>query len=194
MTRMGNQLQLRNGDSLVDDLIANEGGGFLMPDLERTVSFSIDSEGRAVAVTVTNFDGRNKSVFPRICGLLAKLNPRKDPDSKRGAEIQRMIQVTAKGGAELSGLDFMSAGTKKDWQRGIQDTAGMEFVGYLGEEEVAGRNIARHGSPVARVAEYKVKKDGKERSMIVYFTADGVITDLDVVTGWTSAYQSIPAD
>jgi hypothetical protein len=51
---------------------------------------------------------------------------------------------------------------------------------YLGEENVAGRGIHRHGSALARVRLYRLPpKDGQDRYLLVHLTADGLVADQD---------------
>ena len=51
---------------------------------------------------------------------------------------------------------------------------------YLGEEDVRGRGIHRHGSDLARVRYYRLPpKDDQERYLLVHLTAEGLVADMD---------------
>jgi hypothetical protein len=52
---------------------------------------------------------------------------------------------------------------------------------YLGLEDVSGRGIRRHGGNVARVRYYQVTTTAGQRYLFVHLTADGIVTDFDVV-------------
>jgi hypothetical protein len=46
---------------------------------------------------------------------------------------------------------------------------------------VAVRKIERHKSDVSRVIHYRLVKDEGDRFLLVHVTADGLITDFDIV-------------
>jgi len=52
---------------------------------------------------------------------------------------------------------------------------------YLGLEEVADRGIRRHGGKVARVRYHRVTTNAGQRYLLVHLTAEGNVTDFDVV-------------
>ena len=57
----------------------------------------------------------------------------------------------------------------------------MVSATYIGEENVAGRGIRRHGGEVARVRLYRLRTQNGERYLMVHLTSEGVVTDYDVV-------------
>ena len=57
----------------------------------------------------------------------------------------------------------------------------MEALRYIGEEDVAGRGIQRHGSDVARVRFYRLGGAAGTHYLLVYLTAEGLVTDIDRV-------------
>jgi len=52
---------------------------------------------------------------------------------------------------------------------------------YLGDEDVSGRGIRRHGGEVARVRLYRFQTEAGTRYLLAYLTATGAVTDYDVV-------------
>jgi hypothetical protein len=57
----------------------------------------------------------------------------------------------------------------------------MGGLTYLGQEDVTGRGIRRHGSGVTRVRYYRLKTAAGPRFLLVHLTAEGTVTDTDVV-------------
>ena len=47
--------------------------------------------------------------------------------------------------------------------------------------EVAGGTVVRHDGRVSKLGYYRVSTPAGERMVIVYFTADNLVTDVDVV-------------
>ena len=68
--------------------------------------------------------------------------------------------------------------------RAMRDGEGVSSLGlgtYLGEEDVSGRGIHRHGGDVARVRYFAVTTAAGKRYLLVHLTAEGSLTDYDVV-------------
>jgi len=76
----------------------------------------------------------------------------------------------------------VTAAAKQAFADGIGSRLeGMETPVYLGEENVAGRGIRRHGSDVARVRYYAVRLRAGPRYVLAHLTADGTVADFDIV-------------
>ena len=52
----------------------------------------------------------------------------------------------------------------------------------MGAEDVSGRGIERHESPVGQVLAYKLLTGTAQRYVIVHLTPDGLVTDFDEVS------------
>jgi hypothetical protein len=72
-------------------------------------------------------------------------------------------------------------GAKRDFVRGDPALADFASATYLGEEDVSGRGIRRHGSEVSRVRLYRMRTKNGERWLMVHVTAEGAVTDYDIV-------------
>ena len=57
----------------------------------------------------------------------------------------------------------------------------MRSVVFLAEQDVAGRKIERHKGEVSRILHYRLVTDKGDRFLLVHMTADGLITDYDIV-------------
>ncbi len=74
----------------------------------------------------------------------------------------------------------ISAGAQRDFREGVPGL--LEDMGkltYLGEEDVSGRSIHRHGEEVARVRYYKTTFKGEEGYLLLHLTTDGKLADFD---------------
>jgi hypothetical protein len=49
------------------------------------------------------------------------------------------------------------------------------------EHEVTGLKIERHKSAVSRILHYRLVTDNAARGLLVHMTANGLVTDFDVV-------------
>jgi len=75
----------------------------------------------------------------------------------------------------------VSPGAKKDFARGDGFLADFARATYLGEEDVTGRGIRRHGGEVARVRLYRMQTDRGMRFLMVHVTPQGAVTDYDML-------------
>ena len=65
--------------------------------------------------------------------------------------------------------------------RPVRELAGVRDLTYLSTQDVAGRKIERHRGSAARVVFYQVDTPRGRRYLMVYVTAENLITDYDVV-------------
>jgi hypothetical protein len=105
-----------------------------------------------------------------------------DPDERLTVRIKAALAAMERGGTVLAEAPDVTPGAKKDFERGAGGALeGLGPLNYLGQEEVTGRGIRRHGGEVARVRYYRVTTSAGQRFLLVHLTADGTITDFDVV-------------
>jgi hypothetical protein len=117
---------------------------------------------------------RSPTAFPtRICSRWTAL----------AARISAALGAMRDGGAALASAADVTPGAKKDFgSAGNAPLADFATAAYLGEEDVAGRGIRRHGGEVARVRLYRMQTQGGVRYLFVHLTSTGVVTDYDVTT------------
>lgn len=146
-------------------------------------AFTVDPRG-----AVTGFNWRASGGAPgehaaaRVAPLPGSQTPKPDPDAALTARIVAALRAIRQGGAALAKAADIPPGTKQDFAAGIGSALdGLEALTYLGLEEVSGRGIHRHGSDVARVRYYRVTTSAGQRYLLVHLTAQGSITDFDVV-------------
>ena len=119
---------------------------------------------------------------PRVAPLPSSLTPVADPDPALTSRVSAVLQAILKGGAAVSDGSDLTPGAQKDLGGGDNSAlAGMGVLTYLGQEEVSGRGIRRHGGEVSRVRMYRFPNKGQDHYLLVHLTVAGSVTDFDVV-------------
>jgi hypothetical protein len=117
-----------------------------------------------------------------VAPLPSSLQPTADPDAALTTRIKSALAALGQGGEALSAARDITPGAKNDFSGGTgADLAGAATMAYLGQEDVAGRGIRRHGGEVARVRLYKLQTPSGSRYLLVHLTSDGSVTDIDMV-------------
>ena len=86
-----------------------------------------------------------------------------------------------KGGKAVEENASIAPSAKKDFGSGSTDFVGFRSLAFVAEEDVAGRGIERHGAKVSKVLYYRLVMDKQTRNLLVYLTAEGLVTDYDIV-------------
>ena len=147
-----------------------------------SITFSRDSLGLVTGVRARVGDRQEDLRAARVAPLLSALVPCADPDQKLTERITAALHAIHKGEEELASSPDILPGTKRDfvgWDS--RDLAGMESLTYLGEENVAGRSIHRHGAEVTRVRLYRMATGTGPRNLLVHLDPKGSVVDIDIV-------------
>ena len=76
----------------------------------------------------------------------------------------------------------VTPGAKQDFAGGADSTIALASLAtYVGDEDVSGRGIRRHGSEVAKVRMYRLPAQAGGRYLLVHVTSAGQVTDYDIV-------------
>ncbi len=126
-------------------------------------------------------EGPGELRAPRIAPMPGTLVPAPDPDAALTARIDGALHALTAGGEHLANAASVTAGAKKDLAGGAAGLRGLRDLTYLGESDVSGRGIHRHGHDVARMRIYRVVTDTGPSNLLVHLTADGLVTDYDLV-------------
>ena len=145
-----------------------------------SVAFTTDARGAATGVAWAAGSPRERQA-PRVAPLPSTLQPRTDPDPALAARISAAFAALREGGAALASAADVAPGPRKAFERGSPSLADFAGATYLGEEDVTGRGIRRHGSEVARVRLYRMRTQRGDSYVMVHLTAAGVVADFDVV-------------
>ena len=146
----------------------------------RTATFQLDGNGAVTGFLLTG-DGRERKV-PRIAPLMPPKAPNVDPEPARTQRVSEAVKAAAAGGAAVAESKLIAAGMKNQaGGQGLRELSGIRSLTYLGEQDLAGRAIERHGSQVARVLLYKADNPGGRASLMIFLDKDGLVADQDLV-------------
>ena len=94
-----------------------------------------------------------------------------------GAAVIAVLSAVA-----MSNAADVTDGAKRDFAGGSDSSIALaRSATYVGDEDVSGRGIRRHGSEVARVRMYRLPAQAGGRYLLVHVTSAGQVTDYDVV-------------
>lgn len=176
----GSGMQILVDGRPAENLLAMDSVRFGSSDRPFRIAFTTDARG-AITVTWAAGEPRERKV-PRVAPLPSEVRPRPDPDPALGARISVALAALRDGGAALAGAADVTPGAKNDFGRGrSSELDHVAKASYIGEEDVAGRGIRRHGGEVARVRLYRMRTENGERYLMVHVTAAGAVTDYDVL-------------
>jgi hypothetical protein len=146
---------------------------------DRPFRIGFDATGGAVTGVTWAFGEQRERRIPRVAPLPSSLQPRTESDPALAARMWAALRAMQAGGAGVTSAPDVAPGAKIPYQRGGPPLAAFENAAYLGEENVTGRGIRRHGGEVARVRLYKAQRG--ERYLMVHLTATGAVTDYDIL-------------
>lgn len=175
-------------ETLMDDLpdepfLALDSVTFGSAERGIRIAFDLDQRGATGVRWRVGEGPQGERVVARVAPLPGIQTPSADPDPALTTRITAALKAIQQGGAALAGAPDIMTGTKRDFAGGIGPALdGMGALSYIGVEEVAGRGIRRHGNDVARVRYYGLTTDAGPRFVLVHLTADGRVTDFDVVS------------
>ncbi|MHC5537952.1 serine hydrolase domain-containing protein [Singulisphaera rosea] len=123
---------------------------------------------------------------PRIGPLFTSLEPRTDPDPRRTETIVATLGAIQQGGKFVADTPALTPGARDVFGKGSEpEMAGLQSLRYLAEQDVSGRKIQRHKSEVGRIVFFQMVTDKANHCLLIHLTADGTITDYDIVRAGT---------
>ncbi len=161
--------------------LAMGGGRFGSTETPYVLNFQHDAAGNVIDFEDHMPGGRVLRRLPRVAPLPSSVGPGTDPDRRRTARVEAALAALKTGGNALARSSDVTTGAKADFKAGMGvQLAGSDALTYIGEENVAGRGIHRHGGDVARVVYYRLGGAGRTPYVLVYLTAAGLVTDIDL--------------
>lgn len=149
---------------------------------------------RKVRLTFEGFHGPNprltytiegreiKRPAPYIGPFIHTLKPQPAPDSVLTQHVSAALQAMSQGRTAVAEASSLSPGVRKDFGGvALPELAGLQSISFITAQNVAGRGIERHGGIVTRILYYKLHTDKASHYVLVYLTAEGLVTDEDVV-------------
>jgi hypothetical protein len=149
---------------------------------QRDVQITFLKEGDGEVSGFLWKEGGRERKAPRIGPLFHSLKPQTDPDPARTEKVVAALRVLGQGGKALADSPLLTPGARTDFANlSATVLAGMQSVIFLTERDVAARQIERHKGAVSRILHYRLLTDKAERGLLIHLTADGLITDFDIV-------------
>jgi hypothetical protein len=76
----------------------------------------------------------------------------------------------------------IAAQARGDFSHGqVPEFGGLQSISFVWSQDVSERGIERHGAKVSRVVYYRIATHNGPRSVLIYMTAEGQISDEDVL-------------
>ncbi|MET7258739.1 serine hydrolase domain-containing protein [Dyadobacter fermentans] len=154
---------------------------FTSTDRNVSVIFNSDAAGNVIGFTLEDNDQKYQRKVPRIGPLAAAHKTNVDPDPSRTPKIMVALQAMVKGGKILEEATGLSSGAKRDFAGGMREPETLKSLTFMHSENVAGRGIQRHESDVSEIVTYQLKSNQPDTYILVHLTADGLVTDCDLV-------------
>lgn len=173
-------LFLDDGGGVNNEFVPVSESRFVAEEADRAFAVTRDAEGDVIRATLRL--GKDALAIQRIGPLARTLRPELDPDPALTAKIEAILKAFARGGEAVEQAPLLAPQARADYARGAApELSGIRGVSYLAGWDVASRGIVRHGATVSRVLYYRLLAESGARFVLVYLTADGLVTDQDVV-------------
>jgi len=179
LRREGSQLALDDNGRLANRYLALSDSTFAAEDADRGFTIRRTADGTVRSLTLRLL--ADTMGVQRI-GALPPTSPPQDPDPALTRRVEAVLKAFELGGKAVEAVPGLAAQARLDYARWpAPEFAGIRGITFLAEHDVAARGIARHGADVARVLYYRLSLRDATRTVLVYLTADGLVTDQDVV-------------
>ncbi len=162
-----------------DEFVAVGTDDYARTDGVVALHFLRDGGGRVTGFEVRDEGGTRR--VPRIGPITTSIAAVPDPDRQRTSRFDAFVRSLAAGKAADQAALLAPGALRQFSGNAAPELAGVTAVRYLGEEDVSGRGIARHGAPVARIVYLNATVGKNPRCILIHLTSEGLITDYDVV-------------
>lgn len=178
--REGGALALDDGGRLANRFLALSDSTFAAEDADRGVTMRRSPSGAVTGLTL-RLAADTMSV-QRIGPLPSRDVAATDPDPALTRRIDAVLHAFELGGSAVEKVPGVADQARRDYAHGpAPEFAGIRGIAYVAAHDMRGRGVSRHGGEVARVLVYKLTLARGTRTVLVYLTPDGLVTDQDVV-------------
>lgn len=179
--RTRNALYLDDGGGVNNDFLPVSDTRFVAEEADRGFTVTRSAQGEVTGATLRL--GKDEMAVQRIGPLAHTVKPQPDPDPGLTTKIEAVLRAFAQGGKAVEEVPQLASQARTDYARGpAQELSGMQGISYVTTMDVSGRGIERHGAKVSHVVYYRLITAGKLRFVLVYLTAEGLVTDQDMVS------------
>jgi hypothetical protein len=181
VTREGDHLVADDGGRLVNSFLPISDTEFVAEDADRGLTFVKSKDGVVAGVNLRLIKDRMSG--QRLGPLFSSVAPQPDPKPELTRKIETVLEAFAVGGKAVEEVDNLAPQARTDYAHGPSpELHGMTAIRYLTARDVAGLGIERHGARVARIVYCQLHAGQAQRNILVYLTADGLVTDQDTLT------------
>jgi CubicO group peptidase (beta-lactamase class C family) len=174
--------------TMLDEFLPESEMAFYSQDLGIRLMFDTPSGGvvdRLVRHKVGVPPGPEQDLSaPRIGPLASAVRAEPDPDPSLTARVNGLLEAWKGGGGQaVARLPYVTPVAQKN-MAGRPGVDLSEFtLTYLTAQDLRRRQIDRNGSVVSRVLYYRLQAGAAARTLLVYLTVEGLVTDADIVGG-----------
>jgi hypothetical protein len=172
---------LDDNGRLTNRFVAISETEFVAEDADRGFTLTKDANGSVAGMTLRL--GPDQLPVQRIGPLAGSAAAGSNPDPDATHQIEAILNAFARGGKAVEDVAGVAPQARMNYARGPSpELFGLRDVTYLVSREVASLGIERHGASVSRVTYLRATTDAGPRLILVFLTADGQVTDQDVVS------------
>jgi CubicO group peptidase (beta-lactamase class C family) len=180
VTREEDHLVVDDGNRLINSFLPLSDTKFVAEDADRGLTLTRIENGEVSGMTLRLL--KDEMPVQRIGPLFNDLRPQPDPDRALTREVESVLRAFSLGGKAVEEVGKVAPQARKDYSRGPSpELAGIRTISFIAALNVSDRGIERHGGKVARILYTQLLTDQASRKVLVYLTADGLVTDQDVV-------------
>jgi hypothetical protein len=163
-----------------EEFLPGDDGRFHSAQRDMRITFLEDGRGQIGGFLWQ--EGGREGKAPRIGALFSSLKPATDPDPGGTEKIVAAMRALERGGKAFAESRSFTSGAREDFGDGpVTALAGLRSLRFVAEQDVAACKIERHKDAVSRILYYRLLTDKADRGLLIHLTADGTITDYDIV-------------
>jgi CubicO group peptidase (beta-lactamase class C family) len=180
VTRKGNSLILDDGGRLTNAFLPRSEISFVAEDADRGFVLTRDANGELAGMTLRLVGDQMPA--QRIGPLVRSVEHQPDGNRALTLRVETVLKAFAQGGKAVEQLAGVAPQARKDFARGpAPEFAGMRAISFIAARDMSGRGIERHGAKVVRIFYYQLLTHTAPRHVLIYMTAEGLVTDEDVI-------------
>ena len=178
--RDGAALDLDDGGRLSGRFLPLSDSTFAAEDADRAFTVRRSPSGDVASLKLRLL--ADTMPVQRLGPLPPATPPAMDPDPALTARVEAVLEAFERGGKAVEQVAGLASQARRDYAPWPSpEFAGIQRIVYLASQDVAGRGISRHAADVARIRYYRLVLSNRTRTVLVYFTSDGLVTDQDVI-------------
>ncbi len=165
------------GDRLLDEFLPVSETRFVSEEAHREFEIKKAASGAVTGMRLRM--GTQEMQLERIGPLVQTLKGQIAGGPTANPQAETVLAALAQGQKLES--QCVTKGLCKDIPGSLPELAGVQSFAFLAAQDCALGSIERHGSKVNRVLYYKALRGQESKYVLVYLTAEGLVTDFDFI-------------